>query len=177
MFRIAFAVLLGLGLMAGCSSAPQSSPVTDNIRKSLDQAGLKDVSVTQDRTNGVVTLGGHVANDADKTHADQIAQSLAAQQVVANQIAVLPAGDDGAKKTVDADLDKAIDSNMDAALVSAGFRSGIRHSVKNGVITLTGTVNTQNERARIEALAKGIPNAQQVINEIQTRHQMATSDK
>jgi osmotically-inducible protein OsmY len=62
--------------------------VSDSIRKSLDQAGLKDVSVSQDRDKGVVALGGHVAADADKSRAESIAKAIAAGQVVADQIAV-----------------------------------------------------------------------------------------
>ena len=46
------------GAFAGCSTAPtKSADVVDPIRKSLEQAGLKDVSVAQDRDKGVVTLG------------------------------------------------------------------------------------------------------------------------
>jgi hyperosmotically inducible protein len=177
MIRITVSVLLALGLMSACSTAPQAEPVVDNIRKSLDQAGLKDVSVSQDRDKGVVTLSGHVASDAEKNHASQIAESFATAQVVANEVDVLPAGDPGDAKTINADIDKAVDNNLDAALISGGFRTGIRHSVKNGVVTLTGTVDTENERAQIEGLAKGVPHTQQVVNEIQTRHQKATSTK
>jgi hypothetical protein len=39
--------------------------VSDNIRRALDQSGLKTDSIAQDRENGVVTLGGHVAADGD----------------------------------------------------------------------------------------------------------------
>ncbi len=177
MFRIAGTVLLALGLLAGCSTAPQAAPVADDIRKSLDQAGLKDVSVSQDRDKGVVTLGGHVASDADKARAGQIAQAIATTQVVANEVASLPVVDPGPTKTVYSDLDKGIDNNLDAALISGGYKTGIHHSVKNGVVTLTGTVNTEHERAQIGLLAKGVPNTQQVVNEIQTRHQKATSTK
>ena len=76
--------------LVGCSGARQSPDVSDSIRKSLDQAGLKDVSVSQDRDKGVVTLGGHVAADADKSQAESIAKSIATGQVVANQISVMP---------------------------------------------------------------------------------------
>ena len=41
--------------------------VSDSIRKSLDQADLKDVSVSQDRDKGVITLGGHVPSDSGKS--------------------------------------------------------------------------------------------------------------
>jgi hypothetical protein len=60
--------LLAVGTLASCSGTPAKSPdVSDSIRKSLDQPGLKDVTVSQDRDKGVVTLGGQVANDSDKT--------------------------------------------------------------------------------------------------------------
>jgi osmotically-inducible protein OsmY len=176
MFRIVTTTtLLTLGLLAGCSSTPKAAAVTGNIRTSLDQAGLKDVSVTQDRDNGVVTLGGHVATDADKANANQIAESLAAGQVVANQVAVLPPSNAGPAKTVYADLDKGIDNNLDAALISGGYKTGIGHSAKNGVVTLTGTVDSEAQRTQLEQIAQGVPNTQQVVNEIQTRHQKATS--
>jgi osmotically-inducible protein OsmY len=74
--------------------------VAGNIRTSLEQAGLKDISVTQDRDKGVVTLGGYVSNDAVKARAGQIAQSMATDQVIANQPAVLPPNDAGATKTM-----------------------------------------------------------------------------
>jgi hyperosmotically inducible periplasmic protein len=176
MFRFATATaLLAAGLLAGCSTTPKAPAVADNVRKSLEVAGLKSVSVTQDRDKGVITLGGHVATDAEKANADQIAQSLAAGQVVANQVAVLPANDDGAAKTVNADLDKGIENNLDAALISGGYKKGIHHTVKNGVVTLTGQVDTESQRAQLETLAKGVPNALQVVDEVQTVHEKATS--
>ena len=53
---LASLALLVVGILAGCSQTPTQSPdVSDAIRKSLDQAGLKDVSVAQDREKGVVT--------------------------------------------------------------------------------------------------------------------------
>jgi osmotically-inducible protein OsmY len=87
----------------------------------------------------------------------------------------LPASDAGATKTVYSDLDKGISSNLDAALISAGYPKGISHSVKNGVVTLTGTVDSENDRTKVESVARGVPNTQQVVNEIQTKHEKATS--
>src|ERR1019366_4353004 len=58
------------GALAGCSAAStKSADVTAAVRTSLDQAGLKDVTVSQDRDKGVITLGGHVAMDNDKAQA------------------------------------------------------------------------------------------------------------
>ncbi len=147
-----------------------------NIRASLPtRAGIKGVSVAQDRDKGVVTLSGQVSSNADKARAVQIAQSLAVNQVVANEVAILPPGDTSQTKTLYADLDKGIDSNLDAALITSGYQKDVRHSVKNGVVTLTGTVDTESQRTQVQSLAQGVPNTQQVVNEIQTRHEKATS--
>src|ERR1700722_16904000 len=77
-----------VGILSGCSGTSAKSPdVSDSIRTSLDQAGLKDVSISQDRDKGVVTLSGHVTGDADKSQAEAIARNSAGKQVVADQIA------------------------------------------------------------------------------------------
>jgi hypothetical protein len=91
-FRASLA-LLAIGGLSGCSDTATKAPnVTESIRKSLDQAGLKDVSVNQDRDKSVVTLTGQVATDSDKSQAESIARSIAGAQVVADQIAVRPSG-------------------------------------------------------------------------------------
>jgi osmotically-inducible protein OsmY len=168
--------LLVVGAVAGCSSAPrQSLDVSGVIRQSLDQAGLKDVSVSEDKDKGVVTLGGHVAADGDKAQAESIAKSNAGSQVVADQIAVTPRGVEGEAKTVNADLDKGIDKNLDAALVESRMKKGIRYDVKNGVVTLKGEVNSESKRKQVEKVAAGVPNVLQVVNELQVKEQKATS--
>src|SRR5580698_8418700 len=106
-----------LSTLAGCSAtSTKSADVSDTIRKSLDQAGFKDVSASQDRDKGVVTLTGHVTADAAKLEAQSIAQSIAVGQVVSNQIAVVPVGLEGEAKAVNTDLDQGIGKNLDAAL-------------------------------------------------------------
>jgi hyperosmotically inducible periplasmic protein len=171
----ALVALLVIGIV-GCSSSPRKSPdVSDAIRRSLDQAGLKDVSVTQDRDKGVLTLGGRVPADGDKAQAESIAKSNAAGQVVSDQIAVIPPGVESEAKTVNADLDKAIDKNLDAVLVQNRLNKGVRYDVKNGVVTLKGEVNSQTNRGRVEKLAAGVPNVLQVVNELQVKDQKATT--
>jgi hyperosmotically inducible periplasmic protein len=162
--------------LVGCSNTPPKSPdVADSIRKSLDQAGYKDVSVSQDRDKGVVTLNGSVATESDKAQAESLAKSNAVGQVVANQIAVRPPGDESAAKTVDSDMDKAIEKNLDAALVKHKLDKGVRFDVKNGVVTLKGDAGTQARRSAVEKAANEVPNVKQVVNEMQVKEQKATS--
>src|ERR1700740_1982546 len=105
-FFMAVLPLVLLGVPAGCSVSTKAPDVTDNIRKSLDQAGYKDVRVSQDRDKGVVTLTGTVLTESDKGQAESIAKSGAGSQVVADQIAVRPPGIESEAKAVDTDLDK-----------------------------------------------------------------------
>jgi hyperosmotically inducible periplasmic protein len=165
-----------VGTLVGCSTtATKSADVTDSIRKSLDAANLKDVSVSQDRDKGVVTLGGHVPADGDKSQAESIAKSMAGPEVVANQIAVIPPGFESDAKKINSALDEAIEKNLDAALIQGGLHKGVKYEVKNGVVTLSGDVRSQGERSRTQTVASTVPNVQQVVNELQVKNQKASS--
>jgi hyperosmotically inducible periplasmic protein len=171
-----FLMLLAIGIMVGCTAAPTKSPdVSDSIRKSLDQAGLKNVSVSQDRDKGIVTLSGQVASDNEKAQAESVAKSLAGAQVVANQIAVIPVGGEKDAKAVNSDLDKGIEQNLDAALIQNKLHDRVKYEVKSAVVTLTGEVNSENKRALAENVASGVPNVLQVVNDLQVKNQKASS--
>jgi hyperosmotically inducible protein len=177
MKKLILPLSLGLTMLAigSCSDTPKSPDVSDSIRKSLDQAGLNDVSVSQDRDKGVVTLTGTVTNDSDKSRAESIAKAIAGNQVVADQIAVRPPGQESTMKKVDSDLDSGIEKNFDALLARQKLDKNVKYSAKNGVLTLTGEVNSQAKRAYVQKLAEEVPNVKQVVNEIQVKNQKATA--
>jgi hyperosmotically inducible periplasmic protein len=170
-------VIVTVGILAGCSQAVKSPDLSGNLRTALDQAGLKKVSVSQDRDKGVVTLSGHVALDSEKAQAESIAKSIANGQVVADQIEVLPAGAESEAKAVNSDLDKGIAQNLDAALIQSKLHDAVKFAVKNHVVTLTGEVASQPERREAERVAATVPNVQQVVNELQVKNQKATSSQ
>ena len=175
LFVILLAVFV-IGTVLGCSMFSTKSPdVSDSIRKSLDQARLKDVSVSQDRDKGIVTLGGQVSSNDQKAQAESLAKSIAGAQVVANQIAVLPAGAEREAKAINSDLEEGIEKNLDAALIQNKMHNNVKYAVKSGVVTLTGEVNSPDKRAFAEKVATGVPNVQQVVNNLQVKNQKATS--
>src|SRR5580704_19083377 len=165
-----------IGTLLGCSTkSTRASDVSGSVRTSLDQAGLKSVSVTEDHDKGVVTLGGHVAADAEKLQAQSIAASMAGAQVVSNQIEVIPPGADHDAKKIDSDLDKGIEGNLDAALLQGGLHKDINYAVKNQVVTMTGHVDSQSKRTQAQAIVAAVPNVLQVVNELQVKERKATS--
>jgi hyperosmotically inducible protein len=169
---------LAIGTMAGCMGGPAQSPeVSSSIRKALDQAGLKDVSVKQDRDQGIVTLGGQVASDSDKAQAETLAKSIAGSQVVADQIAVIPKGQASEAKAVNSDLDDGIAKNLDAALIQNQMHSNVKYEVKSGVVMLTGEVKSEDTRTDAGKIATAVPNVKQVVNDLQVRDRKATSSQ
>ena len=166
---------LGLIFLAGCSTPAKAPDVTGTIKDSLKDAGLRDVSVSQDRDKGVVTLSGNVAEESAKVRAAEIAKSIAGNQVVANEIAVVPRGIESDAKTVNKDLDEAIKKNLDAVLIRQSLHDDVKYDVKNGVVILTGNVNSQATRSAAQKIAAEVPNVQQVVNKLEVKNQKATA--
>jgi hyperosmotically inducible protein len=138
--------LLGVGVLVGCSGSFTKSPdITASIRKSLDQAGLKDVAVSQDRDKGIVTLSGQVASENDKSQAESLTKPLAGAQIVANQIAVVSLGIEKEAKVMNSDLDQVIEKNLDAALIQTEMHDDLKYEVKSGAVTLTGEVKLRQQ--------------------------------
>jgi osmotically-inducible protein OsmY len=171
------AVAFAIAATLACSDHPKAPDVSSDIRHALDQAGLNDVHVSQDRDKGVVDLTGKVQTDNDKARAESIARSIAGSQVVSDEIGVRPNGDDGTAKKVDSDLDSGIDKNLSAMLVQHRMKKDVRYDVNNGVVTLKGDVPSQSQRASVEKLAEQVPNVKQVVNELEVKNQRATSTK
>ena len=171
-------VACAIALTLACSDRPpKAADVAGDIRHSLDQAGLNDVSVSQDRDKSVVTLSGKVATDDDKARAESIARSIAGTEVVSNEIGVRPNGDESTAKKVDSDLDSGIDKNLEAMLVQHRMKRDVRYDVNNGVVTLKGDVPSQAQRSSVQKLAEQVPNVKQVVNELEVKHQKASSTK
>jgi hyperosmotically inducible protein len=175
-FSLIVLILAALGTMAGCWGNSGKSPeVSSEIRKALDQAGLKSVSVSQDRDKGVVTLGGQVSSDNEKAQAESLAKSLAGAQVVADEVAVVPVGGASDAKAMNSDLDQGIEKNLDAALIQNKMHDDVKYAVKNGVITLNGDVSSDDTRALAEKIAGAVPNVLQVVNDLQVKNRKASS--
>jgi osmotically-inducible protein OsmY len=111
----------------------------------------------------------------DKTQAESIARSMAGPQVVADQIIVAPPGLEKEAKAVNSDLDAGIEKNLDAALIENNLHDNVKYEVKGGVVTLTGELTSESARARAARVASGVPNVQQVVDDLQVKNQKATS--
>ena len=103
-------------IMFACSNNTRTPDVTDNVRHRLDNAGLTDVRVSQNRDKNVVTLSGIVATDDDQSRAESIARSQAGSAAAADEVGVRPKGDESTAQKVDLELDAGHDKNLEAML-------------------------------------------------------------
>ena len=164
------ALVLCLGIW-GCSKNRASNPsYKDAVSSALDRDGFKDVKVDEDRDKGVITLDGNVKSEEEKTKAEDDAKAAAPGMIVANQIAVQPAGMEGEAKKIDKNLDSGIKDNLKAAFTQNGLdKKHFDVDVNNGVVTLKGKVDNAGEREQAEKIAASVPNVQQVVNELEMK--------
>ncbi|HEY1271310.1 MAG TPA: BON domain-containing protein [Terriglobales bacterium] len=170
---LTMAIAISIVLMtAACSQQADRSNTSykDAVKTSLEQADLKDVTVSEDADKNTITLGGALHSEDAKDRATDVAKANAGSRIVVNEISVQPVGQESQAKTVDSNLDDGIESNYKAALTEKGLnKQGIRFDAKNGVLTLKGNVKTTAQRKQAEQLAQNVPNVQQVLNEIDVK--------
>jgi hyperosmotically inducible periplasmic protein len=162
------AALLGALAIAGCnrSHPDEKSAVTTQ----LNNNNLSVVSVSQDRDKGVMTLTGNVDTQAQKTQAESLARGAAPDYTIADEIGVRPPGDSQAGSAA-SNFDSAIEDNFKAEIKEHKNLNdqSIHGSAKNGTLVLQGTVKTVSQKKEAEALAKRVPNVQQVVNELEVK--------
>jgi len=166
------AVLLLLAFGLACNSRKaENPPLKDNVKKAMEQADLKDVTVDEDVDKNVVTLGGKVHTEDAKNRAGDVAKSAAPNRVIANEISIEPVDNESAAKDIAKNVDDAIEKNYKAALIANHLdKQHISFKSKNGVLTLKGRVNTADDRQAAQDIAKTVPKVQQVINELQVKN-------
>ncbi len=163
-FRLAL-LLSALTVSLACTQNHAS--YKDSVQKALEQADLKDVTVSEDADKNTITLGGTLHSDDAKARAGQVTTTAASGRVIANEISVQPVGAESQAKSIASNLDDGIESNYKAALISNGLdKQNIDYKAKNGVLTLTGSVKSNTSRVQAQTLAAAVPNVQQVVNQL-----------
>jgi osmotically-inducible protein OsmY len=163
-------VLAALGLACSKERTTNDISYKDNVQQALEQADLKDVTVSEDRDRNTITLGGTVHSEDAKGKAGDVAKAAAGERIIANQVSVQPVGVESEAKDVASNLDTAIEKNYKAMLIAKGLdKEHIRFQAKNRVLTLKGTVKSAPERQEAQQLAQVVPNVQQVLNQIDVK--------
>lgn len=164
--RLASVLVLGAALPLGAACSNNNN-TGDRVSKALKDANVKNVNVDYDKNANVVHLKGKVDTTYDRDRADQIATSVVGTSgKVLNELTV--EGVDN--KTAD-DMDSQIKSRLnDAVKNDASLNDdNIDFSVNNGVVTVSGDVKTEQDKARVGELAKGTTGVKDVANELKVK--------
>lgn len=168
---LAVAGSLLLALSIGCTEHRADTPdVKDQVSKSLDNAGYKDVKVDVDKDKQLVTLKGDVKSQEEKNQAEQLAKSSANGFVVSNEIGVRPEGVESDARKIDSNVDASIEKDFKAVIIANRLENQhIRYDAKNGVLTLKGKVDNMATRDNFEKLGASVPHVTQVVNELDVK--------
>ena len=161
----------GTAVLVGCNTSRSHADDKSAVTSSLSSNNLSDVSVSQDQDKGVITLTGNVTSQDQKTQAETLSRQSAPGYTIANEIGVRPAGAESQAGSVASSLDSGIEDNFKASLKEHKNLDdqSIDYSAKNGTLMLKGSVKTAVQKKEAGALAKGVPNVQQVVNEIEIK--------
>jgi osmotically-inducible protein OsmY len=164
---LVIATAVSLFFATSACSKHSTTTYKDSVKTALEQAELKDVSVSEDAEKNTITLGGTLHSNEAKQNAENVAKANAGERIVVNEVSVQPVGQESEARNIASSLDDGIENNYKAALISKGLdKQHIRFDAKNGVLTLKGNVKTTTQRKEAEQLAQSVPNVQQVLNEI-----------
>lgn len=164
---LVIATAVSLFFATSACSKHSTTTYKDSVKTALEQAELKDVSVSEDAEKNTITLGGTLHSNEAKQNAENVAKANAGERIVVNEVSVQPVGQESEARNIASSLDNGIENNYKAALISKGLdKQHIRFDAKNGVLTLKGNVKTTTQRKEAEQLAQSVPNVQQVLNEI-----------
>jgi hyperosmotically inducible protein len=165
------AILAGALAIAGCQNQPAHPDEKSAVTNSLSSNNLSNVSVSQDRDKGVMTLTGDVPSGNAKAQAENLAKQAAPDYTVADEIGVRPPDAKSQASAVSSDLDSAIEDNFKATIKAHKNLDdqSINYTAKNGTLVLKGTVKTAAQKREAADLARHVPNVQQVVNEIEVK--------
>ena len=184
----ALSLLLGTGPLAHAADTTDDKPassssigtaindtaITAKVKGSLmDDVRLKQTDISVSTVNGVVTLTGTAQTSEGKSAAEDIAKHVDGVKGVDDQIMTPSLGSQiskdakkAVKKTEQISSDSWITTKVKSALLADKLTSGFQISVSTShhVVTLSGTVDTQEAADKAVSIARNIKDVQYVDN-------------
>jgi osmotically-inducible protein OsmY len=167
-FWVAVSLLAAVLSITACTKQAGRQSESDAVKRALEQADLKEVTVSDDASKNTITLGGTLHSDEAKAKAADVAKSAASDRIIANEISVQPVGEESEAKSIASNLDDGIENNYKAALIAHHLdKQSIHYNAKNGVLTLSGSVKNASLKSQAGQLASKVPNVKQVVNQVE----------
>jgi osmotically-inducible protein OsmY len=135
----------------------------ENIRKALQQAKMRTVTVDVDRDAGIVHLQGTVDSAADRSRAEEVANAVVGTTgYVLNELTIV---DDDRVTEEDRQLLDALDAAIDRDPVLR--QRDINLQVVNRVVTVNGAVRSAAEKQRVTDIVRTSPGVKNLANALE----------
>lgn len=160
------AALLAIGsLGVACSNASTTAPDFENrVDSQLEAANLGDVAVHWSNDERALHLTGEVDNDADKARAEQIAQQVVGTGGrVVNEIKVEGLDYGEVDDRIEGQLNRMFEDRTEWDFDGMG----VNFDSEQGVVTVTGTVESDATKQRITERARAVEGVKDVLNNLE----------
>ena len=149
--------------LSGCERRSASdATVTTTVRNKLAAEPTTSAArINVDTSNGVVTLSGAVPTAAEKSEAERIARNTQGVTQVVNNLTV----ERGESANGGTFSDATILASIKTQLVANGI-IGTNVDLKNGEVTITGEVDSAQEKSRAEEIARQTSGVKSVKNQL-----------
>ena len=173
MRRLSFAVLGILVVAAFSVSCAQSDlGITTKVKSRLDtERSVNASQITVTTKKQVVTLSGPVDSPASKQRAVTVARGVEGvkdvvdDMTVSTAVAAMPSSAAGTNAAPsDSAITQAVKQNLSAEPATAAEQ--IQVQTEDGVVTLTGTVKSDEEKQHVVQIARGTEGVQRVEDKL-----------
>jgi osmotically-inducible protein OsmY len=162
---VALAALLAAApLTMACDRTPDQPDYEERVNEQLKTANLDSkVSVDWKADEGILELSGEVDSEAEKARAQALAQQVVGTTArVVNEIEVEDADyervDDGIEEQLNRMFEDRTEWDFDGR--------GVTFDAEQGVVTITGTVESDPTKKRIGDRARAVNGVKDVVNNL-----------
>jgi hyperosmotically inducible protein len=166
---VAAALALGLSLSGTPGIAADTPDVWITMKTKIalmttDHVSPADLNI--DTVNGVVTIHGKVATEAEKEKAEQVAAKIDGVKSVKNLLQIVPHSKREVVDRADADVKNAVQAafNANARVKDSGISVA---SVNKGVVLLAGTAKSLESHLEAVQVAYAVKGVRRVSSEVQ----------
>lgn len=154
-------------MISTAACGPRTPDYEKTADDALSTAALDDVEANYDNDAKTIHLTGTVNTENERQRATDVVQkAVGTGAQVANEVTVANRDEDIANDfdgALETRLDELVDNEADLKDNSIGF------DVNNGVITITGDVNSAAERDRVGDIARSQPGVKDVVNSLEVK--------
>jgi osmotically-inducible protein OsmY len=155
---------LTVGVILVAAIACTRPGTQENVQRALDDADIRHVDVAVDEREAIVHLSGTVETLADRTRAEEVANSIVGTSGrIVNDLTIEDFEDD-TPDSPDEQLTTQLDRMIDQDRILR--ERDVNLSVRDGAVIIHGEVRTTGERTRAARLIEKAPGVTSVTNEL-----------